>query len=423
MKKEKQIQSINQHIDKIMRKISQLWDNRNKYQIIYLDKVILLLVMGLIIFGLINLFSASMYLQTKEPLSEIIKQIVSIVLGVILGTIVFFVPTKLFKKVESLILFNSVILALLIFTYVYGTISGGARSWIYPFGISFQPSELFKIMSMITLSWLIEHVNREFILSKENLNLNRKFYILGAILVGNIGLILIQPDFGMFAIILVSLLLLLSIHKWSRNQNILLYSVIIVGVILTPLIAGPFSEALISSNQHILERIGIFMNPFVDKSGVGYQMVNGYIALSRGGWKGVGLGNGMMKRGLLPAVENDFIIANIVEENGFLTFIILLLAYWCLYFTIFKRAAECRDGFRSRVISGMGILLFVQTTVNIAGVLGMIPMTGVTLPLISAGGTSITMTLICFSLILKMIHEEKYETLQKGVRKDDNGNY
>ena len=374
---------------------------------IYIDKAIVYIVLAIIIFGLINLFSATMYVKDINPVRELIKQMASIILGTLLGVAVFAMPTKYIKNINLLIMSNGFILLLLVYTYIKGTISGGARSWIYPFGISFQPSELFKIMSIITMSWFIEHVNREFILSKESVQKNRKFWILLGIMIANLTLILVQPDFGMFTIIVASVGLLWSMHKLSLFWNSLIYGLIILGVVVLPVFVSPYAETLIQSGNHILERIGIFMNPFIDQSGVGYQIVSGYIALSRGGWKGVGLGNGMMKRGMLPAVENDFIIANIIEENGFLTLIILLLIYWTLYFIIFKRAAECRDGFRSRVISGMGMILFIQTMVNLSGVLGMIPMTGVTLPLISAGGTSITITLLCISIILKMIHEEK----------------
>lgn len=374
---------------------------------IYIDKAIVYIVLAIIVFGLINLFSATMYVKDINPVRELIKQIASIILGTLLGVAVFAMPTKYIKNINLLIMSNGFILLLLVYTFVKGTVSGGARSWIYPLGISFQPSELFKIMSIITMSWLIEHVNREFILSKESVQKNRKFWILLGIMIANLTLILMQPDFGMFTIIVASVGLLWCMHKLSLFWNSLVYGLIILGVVVLPVFVSPYAETLIQSGNHILERIGIFMNPFIDQSGVGYQIVSGYIALSRGGWKGVGLGNGMMKRGMLPAVENDFIIANIIEENGLLTLIILLLTYWTLYFIIFKRAAECRDDFRSRVISGMGMILFIQTMVNISGVLGMIPMTGVTLPLISAGGTSITITLLCISIILKMIHEEK----------------
>lgn len=386
-----------------------------------LDWPIIFLTLGLICFGLLMVFSASMYIpngtQGPDPIGAVVKQGMSVILGGVLAAILFLIPGRILSHPTYILLGQGLVIFLLLVTYFIGETAFGAKSWIVVGGFSFQPSELAKIGSLFALAWLLNYASREYMLAKESQTLKRNRWLM----IGSIGLsgliIALQPDLGMLFIMFFSLGIFWAVYGTSFRNNIVVYFGILLLFIILYAFASRFAGELINSNRHFLERLGIYVNPFVDESNVGYQLVNGYVAFSRGGLWGVGLGNGVLKQGALPAIQNDFIIANIAEELGMVGVIGLLLVYWALFVRIFRQAALASGSFRSQIIGGMGILLFVQLMINIGGVLGMIPLTGVTLPLISSGGSSMIISILAIGFIVKMIYEEnelRYQT--KKVR-------
>lgn len=386
------------------------WSNLMKH----IDLPTIAIVIGLIIFGLIMVFSASMYIALKNagsgPLQVTYTQSVSIVLGFILFVVIFLIPTNFYREPNIILIVNIIMVLLLLATRFFGLEEGGAKSWLRIGGFSLQASELAKIVTVVTWIWISDYSNREFRLSKELFKngISRRMMIIALSLL-SLLLIALQPDYGMFFIIIGSICLIWLIDNASQRINMGIYGFLIIGYGLFRALASQFSEALISTEYHFFERIGIFINPFIDPANKGYQSINGYVAFSRGGFFGVGLGQGLMKRGQIPAINNDFIIANIAEEIGFVGVMLLMTVYFILFFRLLKWSAKCLNPYRSRMILGLTTILMIQTFVNVGGVMGIIPMTGVTLPLISAGGSSMIITLMTLAIILKMIFEDQYE--------------
>ena len=377
------------------------------------DWPIFVMMISLIVFGLVMVFSATMFLPIEggapQPIDSVFKQMAAAMMGLILGIIAFIVPYKHYKNPFLLLVGMGVILVLLIYTHFFGQEANGAKSWIYLFGFSFQSSELIKIFAVLSLSWLIEYTGREFRWSREEFTDTPIPWLLIFSLLLNLFLIFLQPDLGMLLIIILTLVFLWIIHRERKLRNLLFYFALLIILTVTYLFSNHFSESLITSTSHTLQRLGIYVNPFADPTDIGYQLVNGYIAISKGGWFGQGIGDGSMKYGQIPAIHNDFIIANIAEELGFVGVFILFLLFVFLYIRIFRWSVRVEDSFRAKVISGLGLVLAIQTTINLGGVLGIIPLTGVTLPFISSGGSSMIISIICIFVILKMIFHDKLE--------------
>lgn len=388
----------------------------------FLDWPTVAYMIGLIILGLIMVFSSTMYLgQTisgSGPLQSTFTQSISIVIGLFMFMVVFLIPTSWYKNPTYIIFANVVIILLLLLTRIIGLTVGGARSWLSIGGMSIQPSELSKIVAIITWIWISDYSHREFRLSRELFHNfpSRTHFIVGASIITFL-LIALQPDYGMLIIIISAISLMWLVDHASQRTNMKVYAGLIILFGVFRVVASNFADRLIQTNIHFFERIGIFMNPFIDQANTGYQSINAYVAFSRGGLFGVGIGQGVMKRGQIPAIHNDFILANIAEEIGFVGVTLLIMVYLLLFFRLFKWSAKAFSPFRARMIMGLTIILMIQTFVNIGGVIGLIPMTGVTLPFVSAGGSSMIITLMTFAIILKMIYEEKMLSQEADIDK------
>lgn len=375
------------------------------------------LMWTLIIFGLVMVFSSTMYLPVNggpaDPFSALWRQVTAVIAGTILGGLAFAIPNRYYRNPVILLAAMTMIIILLIYTRFFGQEAFGAKSWIFIFGFSFQPSELNKVFAMLSLAWLSEYTSRELRLTQEAF---RKWPIpnlLAVSLFVSLFMILIQPDLGMLLILALSLFFFWMVQKEGQRWNLIAYFAFIILFGVFYVFSSYFSTYLIQSGRHFLERLGIFVNPFADPSGVGYQLVNGYTAMSKGGWFGQGLGQGTMKYGQIPAINNDFILVNIIEELGLIGGIILLLIFLMLFMRVFRKAAQMSDPYRSKVITGLALVLVIQTAINLGGVLGIIPLTGVTLPFISSGGSSIIISMVAVFLILKMIYLDNKEQGQE----------
>lgn len=260
------------------------------------------------------------------------------------------------------------------------------------------------------ISWLIKYYDREVILTKRKLpnwiNVNNAAI---ASLVISWFLILLQPDLGMLIILTVTLGLIFLLTKGSLKWNVIAYSVVFVGYLLLTIIGRQFGDWLVSKDFHMFERIASFIDPFRYSSDSGYQIIQGLMAFSRGGWFGMGLGEGVSKQGALPVIESDYILANIAEELGLIGVLVVVGLLFSLIVIIYQRAAASTELYRKSVLIGVASLLLVQSVINIGGVVSILPLTGVTLPFISYGGTSMIAMLSAIGLALRMIVEEGKE--------------
>lgn len=368
-----------------------------------LDWTIISIVFMLILLGLVMVYSATLY---YNPLNSLKTQLVSVFLGIIAINVLLIVPYELFENIKLIAWIMLGVDILLFITWAIAEVVSGAASWIEIFGFSFQPSELVKILSVLIVSWLINYTEREVVLPFKKLP-NSIHAVLLLLLGIGLFFILIQPDIGMVAIIAATIYLIFMLTKASFMSNILSYAVIITSYIAVVNIAGWIGDWLVSTNWHFFERIAAFVDPFRYSHDPGYQLIQGFLAFSRGGWFGMGLGQGIAKEGYLPAIETDFILAHIGEEIGFIGVMFVILMLFALIIILYQRAAASKHVYRRSVIVGIASLLLVQVLINIGGVASILPLTGVTLPLISYGGTSMIVTLAGIGIALRMIAEDR----------------
>lgn len=386
----------------------------------YIDIFSLILVLILVAVGLIMVFSSSMYIvngesgMSSDPMGELIKQGLAVFLGSGLALIAFILPKAVYREINLVLLANGFLLVLLILTLLIGITSGGSTSWLPIFSFSLQPSEFFKIVFVISFAWILTYQHREVNLSKDQ-DTNRKLTVLVCMLIAAIAIIAAQPDWGMVIIILAVAIVMFLIDRATWRQMALILSAVFIAMALVRSVAHLIPESL-HGMHYILDRIAAFGNPFYSPDEYGYQIINGFVAFSRGGWLGVGLGQGMMKRdNNLPAINTDYIIANIAEELGFVGVFLVLGVLFLLICRIYYLSSQVRYRQDRLVLVGLASMLLVQSFVNVGGALGLIPLTGVTLPFISMGGSSMVTSLLMMGLIQAIWAQDQYA---KAVKPD-----
>lgn len=370
-----------------------------------LDKTILVITVILIIIGLISVFSATLYSQSY---SILLNQSIAVVIAAFLVIVLLAIPYDWYESIYLLMFLLIIISLVLVFLLIKDESISGSTSWINIMGVSFQPSEFVKVLGILLMAWMMEYSNEELIVSDKNVIKKPNVWI-GSLLAFVLILILLQPDLGMTLIIAGTLMFIHIIINSSTKINLLSYGSIIVVYILLVLFGQFFGDQLVNQENHILDRLGSFLNPFKYPTDSGYQLIQGMLALSRGGLFGVGIGQGVGKEGALPVIESDYIIANIAEETGLIGVIIVLTLLLSLIIVLLQRAAVSQSIFRKSVLIGIGVLLFIQTVVNVGGILSVLPLTGVTLPFISAGGSSLIVSIGLIGIALRMIAEDRKE--------------
>lgn len=274
---------------------------------------------------------------------------------------------------------------LLLVTLIIGTTTKGSLSWIRFGSYRFQPSELVKPVLMLILGvWSRHHTLQTFV----------NWLRYGALAGLPLGLIMLQPDLGT-TIVIASGVAAIALTA-SPQRHLLLGA--IVGLILVALLSWSF---LLKPYQK--DRIRTFVQPSADPLGSGYNRQQALIAVGSGGFLGQGLGQGSQSTlRFLPERQTDFIYASVGEKTGFIGSSAVILAYTALFAWMWRVIGELSDPDTLRVTWGCAVLLWTQTTINIGMNLGILPITGVTLPLMSLGGTSILSTAAILGLIESM---------------------
>lgn len=312
----------------------------------------------------------------------------------ILGTIMLFIGMKVnlnrVKKHTGLLLLLSLVLLALLLIPGLGVERGGSVSW---FGIGdflFQPSEFFKIAIVLYMA------NK---LTDYYLQTN-KFVkvIIPLLLPASFGffLIMLQPDFGSGLVMLAAVVIMCMVSK-SRFKNY-----IFIGLV------GTFAFAfLIISASYRVDRILAFFNPWKDPLGSGFQIIQSLYAISPGGLIGRGIDGSFQKFFYLPEPQTDFIFAIYAEEFGFIGSLILIFLYIYLLNQCFKSAMQSTNEFASFLKIGFTSLIAVQVFINLGVVVGLLPVTGITLPFMSYGGSSLTLLMFSMGLIMNTTLEEQ----------------
>lgn len=326
----------------------------------------------------------------NDPFKFVKHQGLFFIIGIIMMLITSKIPYKVYFEKANTLLLLSIILLILVIIPGIGTVRNGSRSWfgIGSFGI--QPSEFAKLTLIIFTSKYLTK-------NEKNLKYIKKgvLPILGIVILV-FGLIMLQPDFGTGMIILVSIIGLLFVSGVDFKFFIRLGLIGVVGIVL-----------LIAIAPYRLERILSFLNPWSDPLGSGFQIIQSLYAIGPGGLFGQGFMNSRQKHFYLPEPQTDFIFSIISEEFGFLGILIVATLFTIIIFKGFKIAQNSGDKFAKFLAFGITFGLAFQAILNLMVVVGLIPVTGVTLPFLSYGGSSLLIILISMGVLLNISRYQK----------------
>ena len=333
------------------------------------------------------------------------------------------------KKVLAVIIFIEVIL-LLLSRFVTDTVNG-AHGWLtIPGGFSIQPAEYLKVILVWYLA-LIFSKRQDEIRDYDYQALTHNEWIprnltdwrwLTLIL---IGIVAIMPDLGNATILALTVLIMITAsgvgYRWFTSLLGLVVSgsAIILGSIW---IIGVDRVAKIPVFGYVAKRFSAFFNPFNDLTGAGHQLANSYYAMSNGGWFGLGLGNSIEKQGYLPEAHTDFVFAIVIEELGFVGASLILALLFFLILRVILVGIRAKNPFNSMMAIGIGGMMLVQTFINIGGISGLIPSTGVTFPFLSQGGNSLWVLSVAIAFVLNIDASEKRAKMeQEGMVFEEKG--
>lgn len=379
------------------------------------DFLLLLLAFLLVGFGLVMVFSASSVtaLASEKFNNDAFYFVKRQAIFAAIGTVgMFFLMNIPAGKLKPLLrpAFVLILVLLAVVPFV-GLEVNGARSWFYFGSIGMQPSEFAKAGVILYLSMLITKKGEKIRDFKAGL-------VPTVIIVGIVaGLIMLQPDFGSTMILVLAALLVIVVG--GANLKHIAMSVGSIVAIAALLLTAYVLSA--NSLGYRMDRIACYLNPWSDPQDSCYQIVQSLYAFGHGELTGAGFGQSIQKMHYLPEAHNDFILAIIGEELGFFGTLLFLLCYLAFLWRGFIVALRCPDPFGSLAGTGIVGLIGIQALINMGGVTGAIPMTGVTLPFISYGGSSLLVTLCSVGILLSISREhtrvERAERTDKDRRK------
>ena len=320
--------------------------------------------------------------------------------GLAAAAVAFQVPMRAWQKLAPWLFIAGAVLLVLVLVPGIGRSVNGSRRWLSLVVINVQPSEFVKLAVVLyAASYAVRRA--AFLHAEQPLRqtLVRGFLPLFAVMVVTGGLLLLEPDFGAFVVIVAIAfgILFLGGLDWRLFLGLaLLLPVALAGI----LVAAPYR----------LQRLTAFLDPWSDPLGKGYQLSHSLIAFGRGEWLGVGLGASVEKLLFLPEAHTDFLLAVIAEELGFAgVLVVIVLFTWLLFrtYAIGRQAARLERPFAALVAQGIGVWIGVQSFINIGVNMGVLPTKGLTLPLLSFGGSGIVANCVALAILLRIDYENR----------------
>ena len=358
----------------------------------------LVLVVGLLLaIGAIMVFSASVGVQGGleggpgsylEMFWLIGKHLASIVVGISVLVVTSYVDITIWRRLSKIFFFLGILFLTILLVPGIGREVNGSTRWLTMGPLGIQPSEFAKILVILYLADYLAGNNAK--LKSFVVTIVRPAVPLALLTL----LFLLQPDLGSAVVVLSVALGILFLS--GVRLHYLAGAVVAVSTVV---------GVLTMISEYRLERLLCFQDPFADATGCGYQLVQALIAVGSGEWFGVGLGSSVQKLFYLPHANNDFLVAVIAEELGFLGIVILVALYGLLLWRIFMVAREAlvrNDAFSTLVAQGVGLLVAMQMMVHLAVNFGVVPTKGLTMPLMSAGGSSMVATCFAIGLIFSI---------------------
>lgn len=352
--------------------------------------LIIAIVLALVCFGCLMVYSASFYSANYHYGNKyffLIKQIIGVVMGICAMIFFIFFDYHLLAKYKWWIVGITFVLLALVFIPGLGMESYGAKRWVSLLGFSIQPSEIAKFALVIFVAAYMSE-NHDKVKTLKGL--------LPVLIVGGLMcvLIMLEPSMSVTMCICFVTLFMLIIGGMSKKHT-LMFSI--------P--AGAMVPFLVILEPYRLKRLLAFIDPWASPQGEGFQLIQSLYSLGDGGWFGVGLFNSRQKYLFLPFAESDFILSIIGEEIGFIGTTFLMIVILFLVYRLVKIALGAKDRFGAMLVSGVAFIIAVQTLLNIAVVTGSIPPTGLPLPFISSGGTSVMVFMAGIGICLNVLRQ------------------
>jgi cell division protein FtsW len=359
-----------------------------------LDPVLLTIVAALLFGGFVILASASISISDNavgNPFFYVQRQLLAAAIGFTAAGVCLFIPMQVWQSLGLLMLFAGLALLVLVLIPGVGHEVNGSTRWVR-FGVmNLQVSEPARLCFLLYLGGYL--VRRNKMLRERFMG----FFWPMLVLTVASGLLLMQPDFGA-AVVLVATALVMLFVGGARIRDFAIFLLLAVGAMVALAVLSPYR----------LKRLTGFLDPWSDPFDSGFQLTQSLIAIGRGEWFGVGLGDSVQKLFYLPEAHTDFVFAVFAEEFGLFGSLLLIGLFLALLWRVFKlgmRAASAERFFEAYVAIGIGTWLGLQAFINVGVNMGMLPTKGLTLPLISYGRSSLIVTMVCIGLLLRIHHE------------------
>jgi cell division protein FtsW len=369
------------------------------------DQTLVWVTLILLGIGLVMVYSASIAIAEADKATGhqstyfLVRQGIFVVIGLLAGLGFAQVPVAWWQRMAPYLFVAGLVSLVLVLIPGVGRNVNGSQRWLSLLVINVQPSEFMKLFSAM---YVADYAVRK---SAQMDSIQKGFLPMVAVMVVVGFLLLREPDFGAFAVIAAISISIL----WLGGINVKIFAGLLV---LLPIAI----VVLIKSSPYRMQRVIGFMDPWADPFGKGYQLSHALIAFGRGEWFGVGLGASVEKLLYLPEAHTDFLLAVIAEELGFVgVFVVLALFAWLVIraFGIGKDAVANEKYFAALLAQGIGVWLGVQAIINIGVNMGVLPTKGLTLPLLSFGGSGVLANCIALAILVRIDYENR--RLQKGL--------
>lgn len=369
-----------------------------------IDTQLLAVVIGIAAFGAIMVGSTSVSLAAREfdqPLFFFVRHLAALGIGVVGLVCAMLIPMRIWYQMNGLLLVSGIALLVLVLVPGFGASANGSTRWLVLGPVQLQASEPARLfLSMYLASYAVRHT--------EALATTFSSFLKPLLIVGVVGLLLIaEPDFGALVVIAATSLGILFVAG-SRLRDFIAAAICASGIL----------TALVLTSSYRWQRVTSYLDPFADPFDTGFQLVNSLIAIGRGDWFGVGLGESVQKLFYLPEAHTDFVFAVLAEELGFVGSTLTLLLFAFLVFRTIQIGQQALDAglsFQGLVAIGIGLMIGIEAFINIGVNIGLLPTKGLALPLISYGRSSAVTTLIAIGLVLR-ISRETVEAQQRPQR-------
>ncbi|MCB5151837.1 FtsW/RodA/SpoVE family cell cycle protein [Streptococcus mutans] len=399
-------------------------DKRHLLNYSILLPYLILSVLGLIV--VYSTTSASLIQNGLNPFRSVINQAAFWVISLLAILFIYRLKLNFLKNSGVLTVMMMIEVVLLLIARFWTQEVNGAHGWIVIGPISFQPAEYLKVIMVWFLAFTFARRQQSIEIYDYQALTKRKwwpkqlsdlkdwrFYSLVLIL-----LVAAQPDLGNATIIVLTAIVMYSVsgvgYRWfsALLTGIITLSAVFLGLIN---IVGVKTMSKVPVFGYVAKRFSAFFNPFKDVTDSGHQLANSYYAMSNGGWLGRGLGNSIEKRGYLPEAQTDFVFSIVIEELGLIGAGLILALIFFLILRILLVGVKAKNPFNSMIALGIGSMMLMQVFVNIGGISGLIPSTGVTFPFLSQGGNSLLVLSVAIGFVLNIDANEKREDIYQEV--------